>query len=246
MPNLSLSLAHASALHHIARAGWLTTSDIAALLYPDKVSAPQLARRALNSLFEQKLVSRTSVHGAGHVYAITRKGCDAVSSELGETVEPTLKLLDSLGNFRHRCAANRAVIRHIMSPGRCSHLWEHEIQTGKALIYQPSERGKLPDYLIVTEQGVLWGEVERSKRSSKDRKALVDWLLDLLWLPVDTLPELSPGVYLRQVEFIAVSFFETELHRWTVSALIDRGLGEGQAEHVAHDLLGYYTIVRQL
>ena len=241
----SASFPATEALFYISRAGYLRASEIALLLYAGKVSAIQLARRLLKNLLAGKFVEAVKGPGGVLVYAIARKGCAFVEAELGETVSPTVSLLKTLGNFQHRCTANVAVIRHLLTPGPCVAWFEYEIQQGRLPIYQSSP-AKIPDYAISAEQGVIWGEVECSKRSTTDRKALVNWLLDLLWTPANEHPELAPGLYLRQIEFIAPLVFEGQLHKWVVDALVDRGLGEGQAEQVAHDLLGYYTIVRTL
>lgn len=241
---ITLSLPAVNALYYISRAGYLLASDIALLLFPGKASGVQLARRLLKPLVATKLLEAVTGPGNVLVYAITRRGCNAVLSELGETVSPTVALLKNLGNFGHRCIANSWSIRHLRGGIPCTVFFEYEIQQGKFPVYQTAP-AKLPDYAVIYEDGVFWGEVECSKRSTTDRRALVNWLLDVLQSPPGMLPEIAPGLYLRQVEFIAPPEFDSRLFKWVVDGLVGRGAGEVQAEHRALDLLDFYTIVRQ-
>ena len=121
---------------------------------------------------------------------------------------------------------------------------EYEIQQGKAPLYAfpVSGQTKMPDYLVIDPvHGCIWGEVENSKKSTKDRQFLTRWLLSVTQSADGELPEIGPGVFLRFVEFIAPESFRNDLGSWLVACYVEQGFSENDALENMRDFLGYWV-----
>jgi hypothetical protein len=183
---------------------FLRTKDLVAYIDGPSESA---VRRNIGKLLEDKLVATTTDSHRCHVFALAVKGANALR-RMGLEASTTAKFLDG-GNYEHRCIANESAI-YYSRDSHCSVLSEHEIQQGKhGLLYN---FGKMPDYLVRDENfGVIWGEVERTKKSSKDWQKLIRWLLQVTRCDIGHLPEIGLDEYLFRIEFVCNSTFEQRL-----------------------------------
>ncbi len=245
--NQKAQLYELQVLEYIARAGWLRTSDISKAVWGLK-SNPQMARRTLARLLAQRFVVSVRGPDLSNVFALSKVGAKYLNSISGKCYKATASLINSLHNYRHRCVANLLAIYHSKNPN-CTVWFEFEIQSGKLpIINIPSKNNKvkMPDYFVYDEyEGSYWGEIEISKKSTRDRLYLVAWLFSL-FNGATELPEIGRNMYIRQVEFIASEEFERSLLRWVTEEFIRRGSSETEANQQASDFCGYWTIVRGL
>ena len=185
-------------LTFLYRFGWLTSRMLSALVWPTARQAPAMARRAVRSLVDDKLILRRSLPEGGECYVLSASGARFLNDATGISATGGASL--PLGNALHRACANWYLINHL-SAGDV--VWtEHEIQTGRAPVV--SVDGKIPDGLVELPEGMLWVEVENAWKNRKERAKVVDFCRRQL-LPGFQLAELAPGHFLRRVVIVGTT-----------------------------------------
>jgi hypothetical protein len=189
------TLAVLSQLH---RFGWLTSRMIATLVWASAKQAPAMARRAVKSLTDDKLILRRPLPEGGDCYTLSAAGARSLNDTVGLVATSGASL--PLGNTVHRACANWYVIRHI---NEGTTVWtEHEIQTGRAPLV--SVDGKIPDALVDTPYGLIWVEVENAWKNRSERGAVVRF--SSRHLPSgDRMSELAPGHYLFRMAIVGTN-----------------------------------------
>lgn len=189
------TLAVLSLLH---RFGWLTSRMIAALVWTNAKQGPAMARRAVRTLTDDKLILRRPLPGGGDCYTLSAAGARLLNETTGLSAHSGASL--PLGNTVHRACANWYVIRHI---NEGTTVWtEHEIQSGRAPLV--SVDGKIPDALVDTPYGVIWVEVENAWKNRNERNKVVRFASRQL-PSGDRMCELAPGHYLCRVAIVGTS-----------------------------------------
>jgi hypothetical protein len=194
------------------------------------------ARRQLNSLERDKLLLSAKRPERTKVYGLSARGRNYIKANSSQDVScaSSLKYLRSLGNYEHRCLANQACLYYCDA---FSYSTEFEIQTGKAPV--KSLAGKIPDALIYTEQGVIWVEVERSKRNEIGWADLLNWFVLVFDRSYPEKPILSEQdeLYIFRLEFYCNrSFIQSFFNR------LQAKIGEIRAK----DLIDCYTVFTPL
>ena len=185
-------------LTFLYRFGWLTSRMLSALVWPTARQAPAMARRAVRSLVDDKLILRRSLPEGGECYVLSASGARFLNDATGISATGGASL--PLGNPTHRACANWHLIGHI---NEGSKVWtEHEIQTGRAPVV--SVDGKIPDGLVELPEGMLWVEVENAWKNRKERAKVVDFCRRQL-LPGFQLAELAPVHFLRRVVIVGTT-----------------------------------------
>lgn len=171
---------------------------LAALVWPDKSQAKALARRTVNRMTTQGLITARKLAGTGvDAYVLTSKGAKLLSTEKQLKVTSGVSL--PLGNTVHRACANWFCI---LSRNNALEVWaEHQIQTGQAPV--SGYDGKVPDALIGSEYGMIWVEVENAWKSRAEREKIVRFCSDTLGR--EWLTELTPNRHLFRVVIVATN-----------------------------------------
>ena len=190
-------------LYWLHRFGYLTSTQVAALVYPSYRQAEHLARRVLLRLERRGLVlRRPGAPGERGYYALAQEGARVVIDVYDVQAisgKDVLRLISP-----HRCFANDAVIRLLRSGTK--RVWtEREIQRGAV----PFRRLgiKIPDALAAdVEGGVTWVEVEACRRGGRDLKALAEWLVHTAFPPslnfLVPLDSPQDTLFLERVRFV--------------------------------------------
>lgn len=163
----------------IARYGYLRASDIALLVYFDKLSGVRLAQRLLTKLHADSLVLRREGRtGEEHHYALSERGALEATRLTGVHYSSGKDLLRSIS--AHRDGANR-ICALAQAAG-------YEVLTDREICRNPDRvfLEKVPDALIIengfeewgmARTGYTWIEVEHSYRSTSDLDKLARFVL---------------------------------------------------------------------
>lgn len=183
-------------LRYLARFGWLTVAMSGELVFFGKSQKDALARRLLNKLAARKEAERHTADGTG-IWMVTRKGTKRLADEGNIQLEPLGS--KNFGNMRHRAASNWRLINALN--GGFPVWTEHEIQCGKAPFVE--YRGKVPDGLIVTTEGLIWIEVENAYKSKIEREKII--LFCERTLSSDLKTEIAEGCFLFRLEIVSTN-----------------------------------------
>lgn len=188
-------------LHNLNRFGWLTTSMVAAIVWPNASQAQAMARRTLQTLVERKLVIKRRLNEDADGYTLSAAGARHLQKEhhIAATSGATLPLK----NVVHRACSNWYVIRGL---SKGLQVWtEHEIQTGKAPVHVVA--GKVADALVETEYGFIWVEVENSWKNRTERERVMKFCIS--HLPASgadlNMHEIAPDKFLFRVAVVGTS-----------------------------------------
>lgn len=163
----------------IARYGYLRASDIALLVYFDKLSGVRLAQRLLTKLHADGLVLRREGRtGEEHHYALSERGALEATRLTGGHYSSGKDRLRSISAHRDGC--NR-ICALAQAAG-------YEVMTDREICRDPNRvfLDKVPDSLIVEHEtdycgmprtGIVWVEVENSYRSMSDLDKLARFIL---------------------------------------------------------------------
>lgn len=218
-------------LTNLNRFGWLTSRMISVLVWPTAKQAPAMARRAVKTLADEKLILRRPLPDGGDCYTLSAAGARMLSEATGLTARSGASL--PLGNTVHRACANWYVIGHILDG---TTVWtEHEIQTGVAPVV--SVDAKVPDALLETPFGLIWVEVENAWKNRSERSKVVRF--SSRYLPVSNrLAELAPDVYLVRVAIVGTNVDALRaMCRTFNEAFLQGDISESQAADVELVLL---------
>ena len=160
-------------LYWIHRFGWLTSAEVALLVWPQAKRSLDMANRTLNQLVERdELSSRplpksdvAEVNARSQVaYALSVKGAKRLRNECDKTkAAANGAMLDNLAHHQHRILSNRFVIWAI-SRGYSAYT---EREVGKGWIIDTDVDGKVADALIFKCEDderngfIHWVEVEQ-------------------------------------------------------------------------------------
>ncbi|MCK6407190.1 MAG: hypothetical protein L6Q60_14420 [Rhodocyclaceae bacterium] len=225
------------------RYGYLRVADITKLVWGWNAS-DTMCRRTTRRLRDDKLVDEKRLRDGCLVFALSVRGAN-VLRKLGLNAHATRRLLGSLGNFEHRCLANVIAIYYEQNPEN-QVLTEFQIQSG--LLNLGQSLNKLPDYFVITPEGCIWGEVERSRRSNLDWIRLMRFLKLITTCAPGENPELnaSQDLYLLRVEFVCTRAFEAALRRRLASHLPYKRFEERSPDGLADDFIDNWIWFRHL
>ncbi len=185
-------------LQWLHRFGWLTTRQIAKLVWRNKTSSLVMAQRTLASMLGKQLIIRRKIKTGCEVVLLGSKGARLLKTELNISAKSGAKLL--LGNPIHRGACNWYLIYELAN-GNVVYT-EHEIQSCRAPMF--SCYGKVPDGLVIMEEGVVWLEVENAWKNIKEREKLIKFCADTLSNPT-YMEQLWDDNYLLKVRILAIT-----------------------------------------
>lgn len=167
----------AATLCWLFRFGYLTPAQIGQLLWPTATSAGsqlRMAQRIVARLAaSEKVLIKPGAPGSPSHVGLAAKGAFQVRQTLGlDSVETAKDLLRTISS--HRDAANSCAIELIQRGW--PQVWtEREILSGIAPFREFGR--KVPDCAAFDpEFGVLWIEVENSRRGGRDMQKLASWL----------------------------------------------------------------------
>ena len=178
-PHHQHEIARRAALVALARYGYLRASDLALLVYFNKLSGLRLAQRLLAKLHsEQLLLRREGRAGEEHHYALSERGALEATRLTGIHYSSGKDLLRSIS--AHRDGANR-ICALAQAAG-------YDVMTDREICRDPNRvfLDKVPDALIIEHgtdycgmprTGVVWVEVENSYRSMSDLDKLARFIL---------------------------------------------------------------------
>lgn len=178
-PHHQHETARRATLVALARYGYLRASDLALLVYFDRLSGVRLAQRLLAKLHgEQWILRREGRAGQEHHYALSERGALEASRLTGIHYSSGKDLLRSIS--AHRDGANR-ICALAQAAG-------YEVMTDREICLDPDRVffDKVPDALIIEHEndyygmprtGVVWVEVEQSYRSTGDLDRLARFIL---------------------------------------------------------------------
>ena len=170
--------ARRAALTTTARYGYLRASDLALLVYFDKLSGVRLAQRLLAKLHgERWILRREGRTGEEHHYVLSERGALEAKRLTGIHYSSGKDLLRSIS--AHRDGANR-VCALAQAAG-------YAVMTDREICRDPERVfwDKVPDALIIEHgsdqfgmprTGYAWVEVEQSYRSQKDLDTLARFI----------------------------------------------------------------------
>jgi len=229
-------------LRALHRFGWLRTRDLAVLCWSRwavkpsgplnlgplqaTASALRMAQRTLLRLHCARQLIKAQGPDGAIVYALAEAGARALR-EVGIITALSGKDLVrrySSAYYRHRCIANQIAITGIIQGFRSSS--EREIAQGLWLGGEGGIAGKKPDVLLRSGSQVTWIEVERSRKNSKDYKALIIWLGKMLRERTKVQGSILLGYTLNRIVFICRPAFEVKL----VNDLVDAGWSQNEIE----------------
>jgi hypothetical protein len=217
-----------TALH---RFGWLTSRMISVLVWPEAKQAPAMARRAVRTLADQKLLLKRQLPEGGDCYTLSAAGArwlldkEGIAAKAGSTLK--------LGNPMHRACSNWYLINRMLAGDT---IWtEYEIQTGRAPVCNIG--GKVPDGLCLTDFGLVWVEVENAWKNRIDRSAIVRFCQRNLATGPEMI-ELAPDFYLFRVAVVSTNSDALRaMHRSFVDARALGDLSERQVDNIELALL---------
>jgi len=194
-------------LNLVSRFGHLRSRDVAHVFNWDE----QKARRQLNSLTRDKLLLTADRPNKTKVFGLSGQGCNALLEQNPDAIcENAQKYLNRLGiTYLHRCRANEVALYFLNTYPVST---EYEIQTGRAPL--TSVLGKVPDFLIYTDGGVIHGEVERTRRNAKGMADLIKWFIQVFNLkyPYKPVIDEDKDLYLLRVDFYCTKTFQTTFY----------------------------------
>lgn len=211
--------------------GWLTPKMLSALLWRDATQGEAMARRTLRRLLDKKHVLKRQSDGNA-LWVLSAAGARVLQEQydLDASSGQTLKLAQNL----HRACANWHSI-YKMNEG--FGVWtEYEIQTGRA----PCGRldGKTADFVIDSEQGLIFGEVENAYKNRARRAAIASLCRRHLSPRDGVLTPLAGGHHLIRVEIVSTNEDALRLMLQTFVEEFDSGLvTESQLSCVMFTLL---------
>lgn len=159
------------------RFGYLTPAQLGRLLWPSSTNAGsrlRMAQRLVSRLAaDDKVLVKLGAPGFASHVGLAAKGAAQVRRELGvERIETAKDLLRTISS--HRDAANDCAIA-LIQQGWSSVWSEREILSGRAPFREFGR--KVPDCAAFDpEFGVLWVEIENSRRGGRDMQKLASWL----------------------------------------------------------------------
>lgn len=171
--------ARRAALIALARYGYLRASDLALLVYFDRLSGVRLAQRLLAKLHgEQWILRREGRAGEEHHYALSERGALEATRLTGIHYSSGKDLLRSIS--AHRDGGNR-ICALAQAAG-------YDVMTDREICRDPNRffLDKVPDALIIEHEpydfgtprtGYVWVEVENSYRSMSDLDKLARFIL---------------------------------------------------------------------
>ena len=165
-------------------------------------------------------------------FALSVKGANRLRKD-GLEAHSTAPLLKRMGNLAHRCLANEICLHYAQNHENVVYS-EYQIQSGQLPLRYAFN--KIPDYFVETVHGGLWGEVENSRRSTKDFMKLLRWLSVITQHSDGLLPELNGArdLYLFRIEFVCSEAFERRLLRG-LSDIVETKLTGGRSVEGAVD-----------
>lgn len=216
------------AFHWLARFGALNSQQVGLLMYSDRAERDQLARRLLRRMFANGWLQRNQSDPSQFaVFAISVKGKKEVWERFGLEVETSR---EATRTTSHRVECDNEAIR-LLAAGY-SVFTEYEIQRAKAPVKAVSE--KVPDGLAVFDELATWIEVENSRRSERDLKKLVGWLVNTAFPRENSRICLYGDVYLDRVRFVITSKtaagFEARLRKELASRI--RHVGDWMRDQI--------------
>jgi hypothetical protein len=185
-------------LHYLYRFGYLTSRQISKLIFRKKACGLTLAQRKIADLIEDKLIIRRRVTTGNAVVLLSSKGAKLLNTEFNLHAKSGAKM--KLGNPIHRCASNWHLI-HELSKGHNIYT-EHEIQCGRAPV--SIINGKIPDGIVIIEQGVIWLEVENSWKNKAEIQKIVQFSADTLSNP-NSMEQMWEDNYLVKLRILAIT-----------------------------------------
>lgn len=217
-------------LRALHRFGWLRTRDLAGLCWlrwltrphgpaslarvVPTASALRMAQRTLNRLRDGNLVIHSQAPDGSILYALSEGG-SRVLKDAGIAAASGKYLVRGFSSayFRHRCIANEIAITGVVQGFRAS--TEREIAQGLWLGGATGIAGKRPDVLLRSGNQATWIEVERSRKNTKDYKALLVWLGKILrdMQRPEGAQLLGPGVVWSRAIFVCTPAFRDKLRR---------------------------------
>jgi hypothetical protein len=178
-----------------------------------------MAQRTLRRLRDARLVIKGQGPDGSVVYALSEGGARALKN-MGITAISGKDLVRGFSSayYRHRRVANEIAVSGIVQGYRAS--TEREIAQGLWLGGEAGIAGKRPDVLLRNGNQLVWVEVERSRKNSKDYKAFLLWLGKVLQDSTrrDGSLLLGPGQVWGRVIFICTPAFEERLRKDLASA----------------------------
>ncbi len=216
-------------LRALHRFGWLRTRDLAALCWQrwahrpsgspgvgaqlPTASAVRMAQRTLKRLRDARLVITGQGPDGSVVYALSEGGARVLKDVGVDAISGKDLVRFSSAYYRHRCIANEIAISGIVQGYRAS--TEREIAQGFWAGGEDGIAGKRPDVLLRGGNRVWWIEVEKSRKNTKDYKALLSWLGKVLHDSTrrDGSQLLGLGQAWARVIFIGTAAFEAKLRR---------------------------------
>ena len=203
-------------LKWLHRFGWLTSRQIAELVWADKKSALAMAQKTIATMLESKLIIKRKLDSGSEAILLSSKGASMLNTELNVKAVSGAKL--KLGNATHRCASNYFLIQELAKGNAI--FTEHEIQTGKSPV--SACYGKIPDGLVIYDQGVFWLEVENSWKNINEREKIVQFCADISSQP--QMIELWHNHFLYGVKILAITAFSAEAIVRTFAKFNNEGL----------------------
>lgn len=187
-------------LTNLHRFGWLTSTMLAALVWPTSSQGMAMTRRMLRTLLDAKLILKRPFGGGPECITLSAAGARLLAEQCG--IKATSGASLQLGNVLHRACSNWYVIGQ-MTQGLTA--WtEHEIQTGHAPLH--SVAGKVPDALIETGYGLIWVEVENAWKNRREREKVLHFCTQHLSATASIpMAELAPGHYLFRVVVVSTT-----------------------------------------
>jgi hypothetical protein len=190
-------------LHYLHRFGWLTSRQISKLVFWQKTSSLILAQRKIAKLVKDKLVIKRKIKTGNEVVLLSSKGARLLKAEFNISAKSGSKM--KLGNPIHRCASNWHLINEL-GLGHSIYT-EYEIQSGRAPISVCY--GKIPDGIIIIDQGVIWVEVENSYKNIAERIKIVKFCQNTLGNS-NFMEQIWDDNYLIKVRIIAISSYSAK------------------------------------
>lgn len=171
-------------LHMLARFGWLTSRQVAALVWPGSPpsSALRMAQRTLKRLVEDHMIVERTLPQGTPCYVLGRRGAEHARHDY---IHATRGTDQGLGNPAHRALSNWYAIHAWLHDSSIANVWtEYEIQRGLAPV--KSVQRKTPDALLVLDPddadqlggNLVWVEIENTHKNRKRREAMLRFGLD--------------------------------------------------------------------
>jgi hypothetical protein len=228
------------------------------LTWPNANHGIALAQRTLADMAISRQVLKRKLPSGGNAYMLGTKGVAILNTELGLHAERPVTF--KLGNPVHRAACNWFLIRQIQAG--LDVRTEYEIQSGKCSMH--GYFSKIPDGLVLTDQGAIWLEVENAWKNRAERDKIVSFCANHLD-NLERMEQILDGWFLFRVEILAInpdaakniarSFTEAyqrghirerSLHDiWLIYAPMGKGLIYPDAREIASGQMWYDVVLPQ-